>query len=149
MNNTEIKVNELLIEAINKLIEKYQKKADKERAKANQGYITYKGERYETEADIMDAYACDMFSGKVYDTLLNRLEKAKGVSSSNEMTESELIKIELDTRKNNLLIEIAQDKRAKERKEQVESRMRELMNEGYSYREAEAIIGNEELMRYE
>ena len=45
--------------------------------------------------------------------------------------------------------EIADDKRVKEEQTRKDNRMRELIAEGYSFREAETIIGNEELMRYE
>ena len=40
MTTDEIKTNEIIAEAIDKLIEKYQKKADKERAKVESAYIT-------------------------------------------------------------------------------------------------------------
>ena len=149
MNNTEIKVNELIIESIDKLIEKYQKKADKERAKIKQAYITYKGDKYYTENDILDAYGCDCFSSAVCDRLIERLNKAKCGTSETERTESEQIVFELEWRRNALLREIADDKRVKEKQEQTDKRMRELMASGYSYKEAETIIGNEELMRYE
>lgn len=43
MTELEIKVNELIVESIDKLIEKYQKKADKERTKIKQAYVTHKG----------------------------------------------------------------------------------------------------------
>ena len=149
MTKSEIKVNELIAQAIDKIIEKYQKKADKEKEKARQSYITYKGEKYYTERDIMEAYACDGFSSTTCDRLLERLNKAKNGISENEMTESEIIVFELAQHKNNLLHEIAADKQQKERQAHIDDRMRELVAEGYSIREAQTIVGNEELMRYE
>lgn len=149
MTKSEIKANELIIEAIDKLIEKYQKKAKKERSKVEQASVTYKGVKYYSENELMDAYACDYISSATYDRLVDKLDKAKSGVSKDEMTESELIMVSLNQHKNNLLSEIAYDKRAKEKQAEIDNRMRELIAEGYSYREAETIIGNEELMRYE
>lgn len=149
MTKSEIKANELIAEAIDMIIEKYQKKADKEREKVNQACVTYKGEKFCSESELMDAYACDVFSESTYDRLLDKLNKAKNGISGNEMTESEIMVFELSKHRNILLHEIAIDKQQKERQAQIDDRMRELVAEGYSLREAETIIGNEELMRYE
>ena len=149
MNKTEIRANELIAEAVDKVIEKYKKKADKERAKIKQAYVTYKGEKYYTDSELMDAYSCDVFSASTYDRLLDKLYNAKDGVSGDEMTESEILVFELTKHRNNLLHEIAVDKQEKERQAQIDDRMRELMAKGYSYKEAEAIIGNEELMRFE
>ena len=149
MNKTEIKANELIAEAIDKIIEKYQKKADKERAKIRQAFVTYKGEKYYSESELMEAYSCDVFTNSTYDRLLDKLNHAKNGISGDEMTESEIMVFELSKHRNNLLHEVAVDKQQKERQAQVDDRMRELIAEGYSFREAETIVGNEELMRYE
>lgn len=149
MDNTEIKVNELIVESINKLIGKYQKKADKEREKAKQAYVTYKGDEYYTKDDIMDAYACDCITEATCDRLLDKLDKAMCGTLNKEMTENERIILILNQHKGNLLNEIINDRNMKKRQAEKDNRMKELMDEGYSYREAETIIGNEELMRYE
>ena len=44
MTESEIVTNELIVEAIDKIVEKFQKKAIKEREKAKRAYVTYKGE---------------------------------------------------------------------------------------------------------
>lgn len=149
MTKSEIKANELIAEAINKIIEKYQKKADKERSKIKQAFVTYKGEKYYSESELMEAYSCDVFNDSTFDRLLDKLDKAKDGISGNEMTESEIMVFELSKHRNNLLHEIAVDKQQRERQSQIDDRMRELIAEGYSFREAETIVGNEELMRYE
>lgn len=149
MTNAEIKTNELLIESITKLIEKYQKKAEKEREKVKQACVTYKGDKYYTKNDIIEAYGCDFISETVCDRLLEKLDAAKCGTLDNDMTETEQIIFLLNQHKDNLLSEIIADKKAKERQAAKENRMHELLEEGYSYKEAEAIIGNEELMRYE
>ena len=149
MTTDEIKTNEIIAEAIDKLIDKYQKKADKERAKVERAYITYKGEKYYSEKDLEDAYVCDIFTSSTYDRLLERLNNARGQIDSNAYTDSEKIVINLEHHKSNLLYEIAQDKQLKEKQASTNKRLKELVDEGYSYREAQTIVGNEELMRYE
>lgn len=149
MTTDEIKTNEIIAEAIDKLIEKYQKKADKERAKLKSVYITYKGERYYTESELQDAYACDVFTMATYDRLLDKLNNAKGNIDNNEYTESEKLVINLKSHKSNLLYEIAQDRQLKEKQASTDKRIKELVDEGYSIKEAQTILGNEELMRYE
>ena len=48
MTESEIVTNELIVEAIDKIVEKFQKKAIKEREKAKRAYVTYKGEIFFT-----------------------------------------------------------------------------------------------------
>ena len=149
MDIYEIKALELTVEALDTVIAKCQKKAEKERSKINKGYITYKGERYETEDDIFDAYACDVISSDTADKLVEKLQKAKGVSDANEMTESEKILNHLQMFKSNIQTEIAHDNQKKVNQERKDARVRELVAEGHSFEEAVTIMGNEELMRYE
>lgn len=148
MTEIEIKVNELIVESIDKLIEKYQKKADKERAKVNQAYVTYKGEKYYSLTELMDAYSCDAFSSATYDGLIEKLEKKTG-DVPDAMTDSEQIVYLLNKHKSNLLLEVSHERLIKQRQAEVDERMKQLISEGYSFREAETIIGNEELMRFE
>ena len=149
MTKAEIMVNEMIADSISKLIEKYQKKADKEREKVSKAYVAYKGEKYFSESELMDAYACDVFSDSTYDRLLDKLNKAKDGISGKEMTESEIIVLELQKHRNNLLHEVAMDKHLKEKQAQNDERIKDLVSQGDSIREAETILGNEELMRYE
>lgn len=90
MTESEIVTNELIVEAIDKIVEKFQKKAIKEREKAKRAYVTYKGEIFFTEDDLMGAYSGDVFSGSTHDKLLEKLRKAKKVAD-NELTKSEAI----------------------------------------------------------
>ena len=60
-----------------------------------------------------------------------------------------MLVVNLKQHKANLLYEIAQDKQQKERQASVDKRLKELVDEGYSLREAQTIVRNEELMRYE
>ena len=131
MTESELVTNELIVEAIDKIVEKFQKKAIKEREKAKRAYVTYKGEKFFTEDDLMGAYSGDVFSGSTHDKLLEKLRKAKKVAD-NEMTESEAILVELNKHRNNLLYEIAQDKRQKERQKQIDNELRRLVAAGYT-----------------
>ena len=149
MTKTEIMVNEMIAENISKLIEKYQKKAEKEREKVSKAYVIYKGEKFCSESELMEAYSCDMFSDSTYDRLLDKLNKAKDGISGKEMTESEQIVFELNKHRNNLLHEVAFDKQLKEKQAHTDERIKQLTSHGYSIREAKTILGNEELMRYE
>ena len=72
---------------------------------------------------------------------LKKLRKAKKVAD-NELTESEAILVEVNKHRNNLLYEIAQDKKQKERQKQIDNELRRLEATGYSIHEAETIIAN-------
>lgn len=149
MDNTEIKANELIVEAIEKLVEKYQKVADKEKAKIKKAKVTYKGMEYTSEKDLQEGYACDCFSSSTYDRLLEKLNKARGNNDPNVMTDTECLILCLNMHKTNLLRDVQWDRELKRREAETAERMQQLQKEGYSYSEAETIVGNEELMRYE
>lgn len=149
LDSTQILARELISDQIEKLIEKYQKKADKEKSKKNNASVTYQGEKYYSESELQEAYACDVFTSSVYDRLVDRLNRARGNIEEYELTPSELLVIELSGIKNNLQFEIRIDAEEKKRKSEQDARAEQLANEGYSYKEINAIIGNEELMRYE
>ena len=80
----------------------------------------------------MGAYSGDVFSGSTHDKLLEKLRKAKKVAD-NELTKSEAILVELNKHRNNLLNEIAQDKRQKERQKQIDNELRRLVANGLFY----------------
>lgn len=149
LNNTEVQARKLIIEQIEKLLEKYSKKADKEKEKRDHAYIIYQGEKYYTDSDLQDAYGCDAFSSSTYDKLLDRLNKARGKVDRNEYTPTEMLVHELDKINTNLKLEIAQNNIEQKRKAEHDKRAAELSEQGYSYKEIETIISNEELMRYE
>lgn len=149
MDKIQIKANQMIAEAIEKLIEKTRKKAEKERAKINTASVTYKGEVFKSENEIMDAYACDFFTEAVYDRLIKKLEEARGKMDPHCMTDSEMLVLELENHKADLLHAVAWDKEMKRRQEEKDKRMLELTSKGYSIREAETMISNEELMRFE
>jgi len=149
LSSSEIQARQMIIEQIDKIIEKLQKKAAKEKEKMLNASITYKGEVYTSENDLSDAYACDYFSSETYDRLLEKLHKAMGSTDKNAMTPSELLIHDLSSIKYNIEREIADVNFLKEKQEEKNKRVAELSEEGYSVREIEAIIGNEELMRFE
>lgn len=149
MDKYEILANEMIAESIQKLIDKTQKKADKERAKIKNATVTYQGITYSSEGELMEAYSCDCFSSSVYDRLLDKLNAARDKMDPFEMTPSEMLLMELNKHRNTLLAEVALDKELKRRQAEKDDRISELTAEGYSIREAKTIVENEELMRYE
>lgn len=147
LSETEIKSRELIIEELKKLIDKYQKKADKEKSKLKEPKIIYKGEEYRTRSDIMDAYSCDVFSETVCDKLLDKLDNIKDAYTS--MTESEMLIYDFNKYLKSIMEELRLDEQEKLHKRHINDRMNALISEGYSYKQATVIVGNEELMRYE
>jgi len=148
LDRIQITARELVIENIEALIQKYEKKAEKEKAKRNKAYVTYKGEKYYSESELQNAYGCDVFSCATFDRLSEKLSKAKGCEDY-EYTESEKILMELRMIQGSFKEDLRFDAQVKQRQEQTDKRASELAEQGYSVREIETIIGNEELMRYE
>ena len=60
-----------------KINEKYHKKAEKERAKVNNVYVTVRGEKCYTEAEINEWYESDYITCKQADKYIERLEQKK------------------------------------------------------------------------
>lgn len=149
LSKTELQARELIIEQIEKLLEKYRKRADKEKEKRDNAFIVYQGEKYYTDTDLQNAYGCDAFSSSTYDKLLDKLNKARGQVDRDTFTPTEMLVHELDKINTNLKLEIAQHNIEQKRKAEHDKRAVELSEQGYSYKEIETIISNEELMRYE
>lgn len=148
LTSTEIKAHQLIIEQIDKVVEKLQKRADKEILKKNSAYVTYKGEKYYSESDLEAAYACDEFSSSTYDRLLDKLNKAKGIDDFNAMTPTQSLISAIEVIKENLYTDIRIDEQEKKRHEWQQSRAEQLANEGHSVREIEEIIFNERPIRF-
>lgn len=76
-----------------KLKEKYQKKAVREREKINDVYITVCGTKCYTEDDINELYEADFMSCVQSDNYIERLEKKKEAAGKmkDKLTKSELI----------------------------------------------------------
>ena len=76
-----------------KIKEKYQKKAVREREKINNVYVTVRGTRCYTEDDINELYAADIISCAQSDNYIEHLDKKKEVAGqmADKLTKSELI----------------------------------------------------------
>lgn len=144
---TEIEAYNIIIENLKKIQYKYVVKGNKEREKIQQPYVTYKGDKYYSENDLMEAYACDMMSSSIYDKLLLKLSDK--LDDNRAYTHSEMISIEINKFIVNLSRDLQADELQKKHQNEIDNRMKQLTEEGYSIREAETIVGNEELMRYE
>lgn len=82
----------IVIDDIKKLKEKYEKKAEKERAKVNDVYIIIQGEKVYTEEEIMDWYAGDCITSTQADRYEEKLaEKRKKAGENNSQTKSEKV----------------------------------------------------------
>lgn len=149
LDKTQIQARELIISLLEKEMEKLEKKATKEKAKRDSASVTYQGVKYCSDSDLQEAYACDVFTSSVYDRLLDRLEKARGNVESYEMTPTQQLVLELQMITSNFKTELLFDQKERAKKEAQDKRAEELSGQGYSYREIETILGNEELMRYE
>lgn len=143
LNKLEIESKKILIKTIDDLVVKYQKKADKE-IKAKKPKIVYKGEEYSSENELSEAYTCDVFSLKVYERLQAKLVSLQDAyRTKTESNENIMLVREFNKYKNTLKQELLTDEQERLHKEKVESRMKSLIAEGYSIRDAEIIVGNE------
>lgn len=149
LSESKIKAMELIIEDVEKLIAKKLKVVEREKAKRDNSYVTYKGDKYSSIRELQEAYECDAFSSATFDRLLEKLDKAKGTADVDSYTPTESIVIEMQMIINEFKNEILQNNLQIERQNQKDERIKELVNQGHSLKEAETILGNEELMRFE
>lgn len=89
--NLELKALKEIKEDLDKLYYRAVAKGQKEREKANEQYVVIKGERYYSENDIMEAYACDMITSSQCDKYMEKLEKKKEIDWGTEKTLHEYI----------------------------------------------------------
>ena len=73
----EIKAIKKVAKEIEKVRDKYKPKAEKERAKVDNIYVTVKGEKCYNEDDINDWYAADYITSKECDKYIDKLNKKK------------------------------------------------------------------------
>ena len=105
---------------IKKIYEKYRQKAEKERAKVNDVYVTVKGEKCYTEADINAWYEGDYISCSQSDKYIEKLMKKREKAGLKDyLTKSEHVCKYLDGILYNLESEIEDIKYRNEKKEGV------------------------------
>ena len=118
----QIEALEVVKKEIIKINEKYRKKAEKERAKVNNVYVTVKGEKCYTENEINEWYMCDYITEKQCNKYIERLNQKKEKAGQKDyMTKSEHVVSILNNFTHNLSSEIEEIKyREKEEKKRHE-----------------------------
>ena len=112
--NVELKALQTVADEIVKVRKKYIAKAEKERAKINDIYVTVCGEKCYTEQEINDWYANDYITCKQCDKFIEKLnEKKEKAGAVDNKIESEMIVNIFNNIVNNLYLEI-KDIRLKE-----------------------------------
>lgn len=110
--NVEIKALEQLLKEFQKIRERFIRKAEKERAKVNDVYVTVKGEKIHTNEELFELYECDVITSKQYDNYRDKLEvKRKRAGEENNKTKSEVVVKILTNYICDLHYEIADEKR--------------------------------------
>lgn len=108
MSNVEITALETIRKEIQKLRDKYQTKAEKEREKVNEIFVTIQGEKCYSNDDIFGWYEAGYINSRQYDKYRDKLEAKKNAAGEvDNKTKSEIIVQILSTMSRNLSAEIA------------------------------------------
>lgn len=119
-----------------KVKEKYQKRAEKERAKVNDVYVIIQGEKNYSEGDIMEWVASDYITSTQADKYIERLDKKKAqAGQKGAYTKSEQICRILENTINNYTMEIKDIKIRMEQEEKKQERWEIAKQQGCSYME--------------
>lgn len=108
VNNVELIALETIRKEILKLKDKYQARAEKEREKVNEVFVTIKGEKCYSNDDIFGWYESGYINSRQYDRYRDKLEaKKKAAGEVGNKTKSEMIVKILSVMSSNLSAEIA------------------------------------------
>lgn len=134
--NEELKSLETVANEIIKVRNKYSAKAEKERARINDVYVTVCGEKCYTEQEINDWYANDYISSTQCDKYIERLDaKKKKAGEKDSRTESEIIVNILNNICNNIYLEIKDIKIKEEQEKKKQERWEIAKQQGMSYKQ--------------
>lgn len=87
----EIKALEQVIKELEKVRERFNKKAEKEKIKLSDVYVSVKGEKIHTEEELQEMYECDVITSKQYDNYRDKLElKRENAGNVGNQTVSEV-----------------------------------------------------------
>lgn len=133
----EIKAIKKVTKEIEKVRDKYKPKAEKERAKVDNIYVTVKGEKCYSEDDINDWYAADYITSKECDKYIDKLNKKREEKAGlqNDLTESERIVKIFTNIINNLYEEVFSLKHLEEQEIRKRERWKIAQEQGCSYEE--------------
>ena len=77
MSSYDLKPLKTTVQEIEKIRVRYRRKAEKERKKLEDVYVTVLGEKCYTEAEVMEWYASDQMTSAQCDRYIERLERKK------------------------------------------------------------------------
>lgn len=136
MENEELKALETVRDEIAKIKAKYQKKAEKEREKVNDVFVTVCGEKCYTEAEINDWYGTDYITASQADRYIEKLNKKKSAAGQKgTLTKSERVYRVFANIINNLTAEIQDIKIKQEQEQKKQERWEIAQAQGCSYKE--------------
>lgn len=72
--NKDIKSLKQVIKELEKVRERLNKKAEKEKIKLTDVYVSVKGEKIHTEEELQELYECDVINSKQFDNYRDKLE---------------------------------------------------------------------------
>ena len=132
----ELKSLQAVADEITKLKNKYSAKAEKERAKINDVYVTVCGEKCYTSDEINEWYAGDYITCAQADKLIEKLESKKAKAGEKDScTKSERILKILNNICNNLYCEIRDIKLKQEQERKKQERWEIAKQQGMTYKQ--------------
>ncbi len=136
MENEELKTLETVRDEIIKIKAKYQRKAEKERERVNDVFVTVCGEKCYTENEINDWYASDYITCDQADKYIEKLNKKKSTAGQKgTLTKSERIYQVFENIISNLMVEIQDIKIKQEQERKKQERWEIAQAQGCSYEE--------------
>lgn len=129
---------------LDKAVYKYQVKCKKEHEKTKNAYVTFQGQQYYTENEIMEAYGCDVMTSAKCDSLIEKLNKKKGIEESGGKTQNQEIYDELVAIRNGVEMDINQIIHLEKEQTERDARIKADMEKGCSYQQA---LDNEEFLQ--
>lgn len=135
--NHEMKALETVINELEKVLVKYQTKAEKERAKVNDVYVTICGDKCYTEDEINTYIEADYISAAQADKYIEKLEKkqAQAGQEGGKLTKSELVCKILDNTIGNYASEVRELKHREEQEQKRQERWEIAKAQGCTYQE--------------
>ena len=91
----DIKAIDTIVNELRKIREKYEKRAEREREKVSNVYVTVKGEKCYTEDDINAWYQCDYITSSQCDKFIEKLEEKQKKAGQQAKMSSKCLIIQL------------------------------------------------------
>lgn len=85
----DIKAIDTIVNELRKIREKYEKRAEREREKVSNVYVTVKGEKCYTEDDINAWYQCDYITSSQCDKFIEKFVRSDFVIALHESIDAE------------------------------------------------------------